>query len=331
MTTGPLDVVGLGNAIVDVLTHAEDSFLGEHELVKGTMALIEADRAEFLYDRMGPGVECSGGSAANTLAGFASLGGRGAFVGKVRGDDLGRVFAHDIRAAGVDFVTPPAEQGAPTARCLVFVTPDAQRTMTTYLGAARDIAPEDIDASLFARAQVTYLEGYLWDPPRAKAACREAASVARRNGRLVALSLSDPFCVERWREEFLDLIADEVDILFANEDEITSLFRVASFDEALQRVRPLVRIAALTRSEKGSVVVAGGEAHVLDAEPLPTLVDTTGAGDLYAAGFLYGLTHGFDLARCGRLGGLAAAEVLTHYGARPQRPLAPLVDKLRAG
>jgi sugar/nucleoside kinase (ribokinase family) len=316
------DVVGIGNAIVDVLAHAEDDFLARHALAKGTMTLIDAATADRLYAAMGPGIECSGGSAANTIAALASLGGRGAFVGKVRDDQLGEVFRHDVRSLGVAFDTPPAADGAPTARCLILVTPDAQRTMHTFLGACVHLGPEDIDPETIAGARVTYLEGYLWDPPRAKEAFVLAATLARRAGRQVALSLSDPFCVERHRADFRTLVAGHVDILFANEHEIVSLFEVDTFDAALQAVRGQCRIAALTRSGKGSVVVADGEVHVLDAEPVERVVDTTGAGDAYAAGFLHGLTGGRDLAACARLGGIAAAEVISHFGARPETPLA---------
>ncbi|MFQ5785425.1 MAG: adenosine kinase [Alphaproteobacteria bacterium] len=325
MTEPALDVVGIGNAIVDVLVRADDAFLAEHGLVKGAMALIDAERAEFLYDRMGPGIEVSGGSAANTLAGLAACGGRGAFVGMVRDDMLGRVFAHDIRALGLGFDTPPATDGPPTARCLVFVTPDAQRTMCTYLGACVELGPDDIDEALIADARITYLEGYLWDPPGAKQAFRKAHRIAHEHGRRVALTLSDPFCVDRHRAEFRELVADHTDVLFANEAEIVSLYQVEDFDAALQAVRSHCAIAALTRSEKGSVVVAGDEVHVVDPEPVARVVDTTGAGDLYAAGFLYGLTRGWGLARCARAGGVAAAEAISHMGARPETDLARLL------
>ncbi len=324
MTDTPLDVVGVGNAIVDVLVRADDAFLEAHALTKGAMTLIDEARAGSLYADMGPGVEMSGGSAANTMAGLAAMGGRGAFIGKVRDDQLGAVFAHDIRAAGVRFDTPPASDGAPTARCLVVVTPDAQRTMGTFLGASVELGPDDVDDDLVAAAQITYLEGYLWDPPGAKQAFRKAQRIAHANRRRVALSLSDPFCVERHRAEFAELVAAHVDILFANEAEITSLYEVDSFDDALQEVRGHCEVAALTRSEKGSVVVRGGEVHVVDAHPVDPVIDTTGAGDLYAAGFLFGLTRGRGLAECARLGGVAAAEVISHIGARAQADLARL-------
>lgn len=325
MTDRELDVVGIGNAIVDVLGHAEDDFLAEQRLEKGTMALIDAERAEALYAKMGPAVEVSGGSAANTIAGVASLGGRTAFVGKVSNDQLGGIFRHDIRAAGVTFDTAPSVSGVPSARCLIFVTPDAQRTMNTFLGACLELGPDDIDAALVARARVTYLEGYLWDPPLAKQAFLKAARIAHQAGRKIALSLSDPFCVERHRAEFVDLVKNHVDILFANEHEICSLWQVGDFDSALQVTRGHCEVAALTRSEKGSVILGGDEIHVVDAVSVAKVVDTTGAGDLYAAGFLFGLTGGRGLYECGRIASLAAAEAISHFGARPETPLTELL------
>jgi len=325
MSDPSLDVVGIGNAIVDVLSQADEAFLVTHGLAKGSMTLIDGNRAKGLYAAMGPGIEVSGGSAANTMAGLASLGGKGTFIGKVRNDQLGGIFQHDIRAAGVGFETPIATDGPPTARCLIFVTPDAQRTMNTYLGAAVELAPADLDEVAIARAKVTYMEGYLWDPPNAKAAFQEAARMAHDAGRKVALSLSDSFCVERHRDSFLELIGGHVDILFANEAEVCSLFQVSDFDRALQETRRHCEIAALTRSAKGSVVLADGEVRVVDAVPVDKVIDTTGAGDLYAAGFLYGYTHGKGLYDCGRIGALAAAEILSHYGARPETSLEDLV------
>ena len=317
-----LDVLGIGNAIVDVLARAEDAFLTKHQIPKGSMNLIDAAQADSMYGAMGSGIECSGGSAANTIAGVASLGGKGGYIGKVRDDQLGQVFAHDIRALGVEFATLPAKSGPPTARCLIHVTPDGQRTMQTYLGACVELGPEDVDPDQVAAAQVTYLEGYLWDPPRAKDAFRKAIGAARTAGRKTSLSLSDAFCVDRYRREFLELVNGDIDILFANESEILSLFETKDFDAALQRARKLPGIVALTRSEKGSVVIdAAGEVHVVDAARIAKLVDTTGAGDLYAAGFLHALTRGRPLADCARIGGLCAAEIIQQMGARPQTPL----------
>ena len=319
------DVCAIGNAIVDVLAHADDAFLKDNGLEKGAMTLIDTDRAKELYEKMGTAVECSGGSAANTAAALASMGGSAAFIGKVRDDQLGAIFRHDIQAVGVDFSSLLAQSGAPTARCLIFVTADAQRTMQTYLGACVDLGPADIDAKLIAESKVTYLEGYLWDPEQAKAAFLQAAEAAHDADRLVALSLSDPFCVERHRDSFLDLVEHHVDVLFANEEEIKHLYHVDDFDEALQHVRGHCDIAALTRSERGSVIVAGDEMHVVDAQPVAKVVDTTGAGDAYAAGFLFGLTQGRDLHECGRLGSVASAEVISHYGARPEVALKDLI------
>jgi sugar/nucleoside kinase (ribokinase family) len=325
MSQARQDVVGIGNAIVDVIAHAEDRFLAAQSMAKGAMTLIEAERAEALYARMGPGVEMSGGSAANSMAGLASLGGRAAFIGKVRDDQLGAIFAHDIRAAGVTFRTPPAKAGPQTARCLIFVTPDAQRTMNTYLGASVELGPEDVEEELIAAAQVTYLEGYLWDKPRAKEAFRKAARIAHEAGAKVALTLSDPFCVERHRAEFQELVKGPVDILFANDAEIRALWQVGDFDAALAATKGQVGTAALTRSEKGSVVLTGERIDRVPAEPVERVVDTTGAGDLYAAGFLYGLTNGRPPAEAARIGAIAAAEVVSHVGARPERPLKALV------
>ncbi|MDH3594130.1 MAG: adenosine kinase [Rhodospirillales bacterium] len=325
MNNRAVDAVGIGNAIVDVLSHAETAFLEREGLPKGAMTLIDGARAEALYADMGPGVEVSGGSAANSMAGLAALGGRAAFIGKVRDDQLGGIFRHDIRAAGVTFDTSAAIDGASTARCFIFVTSDAQRTMGTFLGASVDLGPEDVDEDLIARAKVTYLEGYLWDKPRAKEAFLKAAEVAHGAGRKVALSLSDPFCVERHRAEFRDLVDGHVDLVFANEHEVCSLYEVTAFDDALQAVRGSCEVAALTRSEKGAVVLRDGEVHVVDAEPADKVVDTTGAGDLFAGGFLYGYTQGRGLYDCARIGAIAAAEVISHFGARPEVSLADLI------
>jgi sugar/nucleoside kinase (ribokinase family) len=319
-----LDVVGIGNALVDVLSHADDGLLTRQDLVKGTMHLVDEPRAHDLYQAMGPAIEMSGGSAANTVVGVASFGGRAHYIGKVRDDQLGEVFGHDLRSTGVGYDTPRATSGPPTGRCLILVTPDAQRTMSTFLGASVHLGPGDVDRRLVARSKILYLEGYLFDPPEAQEAFRTAASVAHAAGRKVALTLSDPFCVDRHRAAFLDLVEHHVDILFANEAEICALYEVGDFAEALDRVRGHCELAALTRSAKGSVLVNGGELHVVDAHPVEEVVDTTGAGDLYAAGVLYGLSQGLDLPTCGRLGSLAAAEVIAHVGARPMVPLAQL-------
>jgi sugar/nucleoside kinase (ribokinase family) len=325
----PLDVLGIGNAIVDVLSHADDDFLSAEGLVKGTMALIDADAADRLYSRVGPAVEVSGGSCANTIAGAASLGSAVAYIGRVRDDDLGRIFTHDIRAAGVEYATAAASSGPGTARCLVMVTPDAQRTMCTYLGASVGLGPADIDPDLVRRAAVTYLEGYLWDPPEAKEAFRAAIAAAKAAGRRVALTLSDPFCVERHRGEFLSLVENDIDILFANEDEIVALYGAEGVEEAVGALRGRCPIAAVTRSEKGSIVVTDGAVHEVPAARVERVVDTTGAGDLYAAGFLHGLTAGLPLPECARIGGIAAAEIIAHVGARPEADLAALVAGAR--
>jgi len=326
-----LDVVGIGNALVDVLSHADEVLLSRQGLVKGTMHLIDESRARDLYEAMGPGVEISGGSAANTMVGVASFGGRAHYVGKVRDDQLGEVFGHDLRATGVGFDTPRATSGPATGRCLILVTPDAQRTMGTFLGASSRLGPADVDRALVARARILYLEGYLFDPPEAQEAFRAAAAIAHAAGRKVALTLSDPFCVDRHRDAFLDLVAHHVDILFANEAEVCALYRVSIFEQALQHVRGHCELAALTRSAKGSVLVTDGTLHTVTAHPVSAVVDTTGAGDLYAAGVLYGLTRGLDLPTCGRLGSLAAAEVIAHVGARPDVPLAGLAASLLGG
>jgi sugar/nucleoside kinase (ribokinase family) len=316
MSNPRFDVTAIGNAIVDVMTKADESLLTTHNLAKGAMSLIDAADAERLYAIMGPGVEASGGSAANTVAGIAALGGRAAYIGKVADDQLGHVFTHDIRAVGVTYDTAPLKEGLSTARSLIFVTPDAQRTMQTFLGATTQLGPEDLNMDYITSSRVVYLEGYLWDQPRAKKAMRDAAIKAHESGAKVSLTLSDAFCVDRFRDEFLDLAENHVDILFANESEILSLYQVASFDEAVRHVREHCEITALTRSEKGSLVVNGGETHVIEAEKGIRVVDTTGAGDAYAAGFLYAYTHGHGLATCGRLGGVMAAEVISHYGPR---------------
>jgi sugar/nucleoside kinase (ribokinase family) len=321
-------VIGIGNALVDVLSQAEESLVARQGLVKGTMHLVDEERARALYEAMGPGVEISGGSAANTVVGVASFGGRAHYVGKVRNDQLGDVFGHDLRATGVGYDTPRATSGPPTGRCLILVTPDAQRTMSTFLGASVRLGPADVDRGLVARGKILYLEGYLFDPPEAQEAFRAAAAIAHAAGRKVALTLSDPFCVERHRAAFLDLVEHHVDILFANELEICALYQVPDFDAAVPHVRGHCELAALTRSAKGSVLVSGERLHAVPAHPVKTVVDTTGAGDLYAAGVLYGLSQGLDLPTCGRLGSLAAAEVIAHVGARPMVPLADLAASM---
>jgi sugar/nucleoside kinase (ribokinase family) len=328
MNNAKFDVTAIGNAIVDVLAKADDALLAEHKLPKGGMSLIDAPTAERLYAIMGPGVEASGGSAANTIAGIAALGGKTAYIGKVADDQLGSVFTHDIRAVGVAYNTPPLKGGLPTARCLIFVTPDAQRTMQTFLGATSQLGPEDVDMGAITSSKVLYLEGYLWDQPRAKTAMREAAIQAEKAGVKVSLTLSDSFCVARFRDEFKELIKNHVDILFANESEILSLYEVTDFDAALQHARKDAEIAALTRSEKGSVVVKGDEVHIIDAVKGVKVVDTTGAGDAYAGGFLYGYTQGYDLATCGRIGAVMAAEVISHMGPRVEGDVKALAAKV---
>ena len=310
------DILGIGNAIVDVVAPSEDSFLSRHDMRKGGMALVGAETAEAIYAAMPPGQEASGGSVANSCAVAALLGARVAFLGKVADDQLGEVFRHDISRAGVHFPTPPLAAGAPTARCLILVTPDGQRTMNTFLGACVAFSEIDVDPALVADAEITYLEGYLFDPPAAQAAFRRAAAAAHQAGRRVALSLSDAFCVDRHRAAFRDLVASHVDILFANEAEICSLYEENEFDAAADRARADVGLAALTRSEAGSLILRGAETVQVAAEPAQ-VIDTTGAGDAYAAGFLYGLTAGRSLPACGQLGSIAAAEVIGHYGARP--------------
>jgi sugar/nucleoside kinase (ribokinase family) len=321
------DVVGIGNAIVDIIGRCDDAFLAAHGRVKGSMQLVDAPTVEQLYGAMGPGTEISGGSAANTIAGIASFGGKAGFIGKTATDQFGEVFRHDIRAIGVTFQTPPAGGGEPTGRCLILVTPDGQRTMNTFLGISPQLGSGEVDAALIRSARIVYLEGYLFDRPEAKAAFRRAAEIAAAAGRQVALSLSDSFCVDRHRAEFLALVRSSVDILFANESEVTSLYETASFDEAARRAQADTRLAALTRSEKGSVILSGGEAVEVPAAPVAKVVDTTGAGDLYAAGFLLGVARGLDMETAGRLGSLAAAEIISHIGARPEVKLADLARR----
>jgi sugar/nucleoside kinase (ribokinase family) len=317
-------VVGIGNAIVDIIGRCDDAFLARHGYVKGSMQLVDAAGAAKLYADMGPAVEISGGSGANTIVGVASFGGRAGFIGKTADDQFGHIFGHDIRTAGVTFLTPPAKGSEPTGRCLVLVTPDGQRTMHTFLGVSPQLGGGEVDRALLACARIVYLEGYLFDRPEAKAAFRQAAGIAAQAGRQVALSLSDAFCVDRHRDEFLQFIGGSVDILFANEAEITSLYQTSSFEEAAGRAAADIKLAALTRSEKGSVILSEGKRVVVPADPVAKVVDTTGAGDLYAAGFLFGLATGRDLETAGRLGSLAAAEVISHIGARPEKKLSDL-------
>ncbi|MGR7994088.1 adenosine kinase [Xanthobacter sp. ZOL 2024] len=325
MSFPPLDVLTIGNAIVDVLARAEDDFLATHAMNKGGMALIDEPRAEQVYAAMGPGTEISGGSAANTAVGVASLGARAGFIGKVKADGLGTVFGHDIRAAGVAFATPAAADGPATARCLILVTPDGERTMNTFLGAAQSLAVADIDPAQVEAAAVTYLEGYLWDPPAAKTAFLAAAEMAHKAGRKVALTLSDSFCVDRYRAEFLDLIrSGTVDLAFCNEAELKALYETADFDTALVALRRDAKEAVVTRSEKGASFVTSGAVVSVPAVPVERVVDTTGAGDLFAAGFLAGYTKGLDPASALRVGALAAGEIITQLGARPQRNLLDL-------
>jgi sugar/nucleoside kinase (ribokinase family) len=328
MTSVQYDILGIGNAIVDVIAQTEEDFLVKHGMQKGAMALIDEARAAQIYQAMGPTIESSGGSAANTVVGVASFGARAAFVGKVKKDTLGDVFAHDIRAAGVAFDTRSAADGPSTARCYVLITPDGERTMNTYLGAAQNLHPRDIDPDMIARAAITYLEGYLWDPKDAKEAFVKAAKASHAAGRKVALTLSDAFCVSRYRAEFIDLIkTGTVDLVFANESELKSLYETADFDTAVTALRGDARLAAVTRSEKGCVVVSKAGAIQVPAAPIKEFVDATGAGDLFAAGFLFGLARGRDHKTAAQLGALAAAEVIQHIGARPEVSLQDLARK----
>ena len=328
MTSPRYDVLGIGNAIVDVIARAEDDFLIKQNMQKGGMALIDEGRAKGIYEAMGPATESSGGSAANTIAGVASFGAKAAFVGKTRDDKLGKVFAHDIRALGVGFDTPQASDGPATACCYIMVTPDGERTMNTYLGAAQNLTPADIDPKQIGDAAITYLEGYLWDPPHAKEAFIKASKAAHDAGRMVALTLSDAFCVGRYRDEFLKLMRDNtVDLIFANEAELKSLYETADFDTAVSVLQKDAKLAVVTRSEKGCVVVSKDGTKAVPAAPVKSVVDTTGAGDLFAAGFLFGLAHGRDHVACGKLGALAAAEVIQHMGARPAVSLKALAQE----
>lgn len=323
-----LDVVGIGNAIVDVLARTEDAFLKEHSLTKGSMALTSAEDAEKLYAAMGPAVEISGGSAANTIAGVAALGGAAGFMGKVANDQLGEVFSHDVRSLGVEYTTTPTSDGTPTARSFILVTPDAERTMNTFLGACVELGPDDVDEDMIKRSKVLYLEGYLWDPTEAKKAFLKAMDIANNSDTKVALTLSDSFCVDRFKHEFIELVENQVDILFANEAEITELFDEPNFDKAVKMAAKHLHLVIVTRSEKGAVVISDGTR--IDIPAFPTNVeDTTGAGDLYAAGFLHGYTKGLSHEDCGKIAALCASEIISHVGARPETDLKTLVaDKL---
>lgn len=325
MTEKTYDVLAIGNAIVDIISRCDDDFLVSEEIIKGAMNLIDMDRAEHLYSVMGPATEASGGSAGNTAAGVAGLGGDVAYIGKVADDHLGKVFRHDMQAIGGYFDTKPLENGATTARSMIFVTPDGERSMNTYLGACTELRADDIDPGLVQSSKITYFEGYLWDPQNAKDAIREAARLAHASGRQVAMTLSDSFCVDRFREEFLELMqSGTVDIVFANEAELKSLYQTSDLTSAINAVRGDCTLTALTKGAEGSVVITRERTIEIDAFPIENLVDTTGAGDLYAAGFLFGLTHDKSLADCARLGGLAAGEVIQHIGPRPQVDLADL-------
>ena len=328
MTAAKYDVLGIGNAIFDVLVQTDEGFLSRHGMAKGSMSLIDEARAAAIYRDMGPATKMSGGSAANTIVGVASLGARAAYVGKVRDDEVGRLYTHDIRAAGVAFETKPASGGPATGCSYILVTGDGERTMNTYLGAAQELMPADIDADQVAASAILYLEGYLWDPKSAKDAFVKAATIAHQAGRQVALTLSDAFCVDRYREEFLELMRNgTVDLVFANEAELHSLYQTSDFDTALKQLRSDIGLAAVTRSEKGCVVVSGADVTAVPAFPIEKLVDTTGAGDLFAAGFLFGLSRGVGHENAGKLGGLAAAEVIQHIGARPQLSLKALAQQ----
>jgi sugar/nucleoside kinase (ribokinase family) len=340
MSVQSFDVCAIGNALVDVIAEASEDFLHTHKIAKGAMTLVDAERAGALYDMIGPAVEMSGGSAANTVAGVASLGGKPAYMGKVKADQLGAIFRHDMHALGVHFATAPATErrqaiipvavdrrgGAPTGRCLILVTPDAQRSMNTYLGAAVEFGPDDIQPEIIANSQVTYLEGYLFDPPPAKEAFHRAAKIAHEGKHLLSLTLSDVFCVERHREAFIELVKNEVDILFANQNELLALYQTKDLDAAVAEARKHCKIAVTTRSEKGAIIAAGKETIEVPAEPVSKVIDTTGAGDLFAAGFLFGYTQKRDLGQSARIGAICAAEVISHYGPRPQTSLKKLID-----
>jgi len=316
------DVLTVGNAIVDIIARCEEDFLLDNKIAKGAMNLIDAERSALLYSRMGPAIETSGGSAGNTAAGVASFGGKAAYFGKVSNDQLGNIFAHDLRAQGVHFETAPLKGQPPTATSMIFVTPDGERSMNTYLGACVELGPEDVEEQTVANSRVTYFEGYLWDPPRAKEAIRECARIAHAHGKEMSMTLSDAFCVGRYRDEFLDLMrSGTVDIVFANKAETLALYETSDFDQALTLMARDCKLAAVTMSEEGSIILSGDRRIPIKALEIESVVDTTGAGDLYAAGFLFGYTHGFELAECGRLGSLAAGLVIGQIGPRMQTSL----------
>ncbi len=316
-TPAVYDVIGIGNALVDVITHHDDDFLAREDLVKGSMSLIDTERAVYLHRVMGAGITMSGGSAANTMTGVASFGAKACYVGKVADDALGAEFGHDMRAVDVDFPNKPSNLGVPTGRCLIVVTPDAERTMSTFLGMSSLLGPEDIDVDLIASGKVLYMEGYLWDRPPAKEAYRKAAKAAHAAGRMVSLTLSDSFCVDRHRADFRSLVTDDVDVLFGNVDELLSLYETTDFNKAVSMVRRDCQLAAITCGSEGSLVISADSIVEISVEPVKHVVDTTGAGDLFAAGFLVGLTSGASLPECGRMASIAAAEVISHVGARP--------------
>jgi sugar/nucleoside kinase (ribokinase family) len=318
MQNGRFDVLTIGNAIVDVIARVGEEFVIKEQLVKGSMNLIEEARAEELYAHMGPASEHSGGSAANTAAGVASFGGKAAYFGKVKNDQLGNIFRHDMRSIGVHFDSHSPNDGPATARSFILVTPDGERTMNTYLGACVNLTVKDIDEATVKDAKVTYMEGYLYDKPEAKEAFKLAAKHSQGAGRMTAITLSDSFCVERHRVDFMSLIKSSIDIVFANESEIKSLYQTQSFDGAMQAIRKDCTIGVLTRSSKGAVIVRGDETVEVPAYKVPRVIDVTGAGDLYASGFLFGFTQQFDLKHCAQLGALAAAEVISHIGPRPE-------------
>ncbi len=329
MSDTKYDVLAIGNAIVDIIAKCDDAFLVEQDITKGGMTLIDMARAEQLYSDMGPAIETSGGSAGNTAAGVASFGGKVAYIGKVADDHLGKVFRHDIKAIGVDYETPPLDYGETTARSMILVTPDGERSMNTYLGACVKLSAEDIDVDMIAQSKITYFEGYLWDPANAKDAIREAARIAHENDRLVAMTLSDDFCVDRYRDEFLELMrSGAVDICFANDGELKSLYQTSDINSAIDAIREDCNLAIITMGADGSMVVTREKTGSVDAQPIHELVDTTGAGDLYAAGFLFGLTDGRELGECAVLGSIAAAEVIQHIGPRPQVSLKELAEQL---